>query len=585
MVEPAAAARENEDPVGRECQCLLQRELEVVASFSAGWRTMRAPAASCGRNRFRRRRVEVAHGDGDLQAEGTRVLEAPVHRDDRCVERDGQRSRGTAPPRPATTALTSSDTRSSAGITQIRFCGSAARSTALSARLPRAPRYVNLQSTAVVELLAVSGTSASMRSRSCWRAVNCRITRIASTAATMSMPLATKVVDRRPAEICGLLGASEQCRQTGVERGRCGEVRQGRPAVDEPFDDPPPTRDWKRQHFALLDWGPPSARVASAPDVVRDLLRSPEPPGSARTSPRSPTGLKRVVAPRAGRFACARWNQRRKSTIAITKATKAIDATTSCRRVVRVEALDRYVLAGDEAVHQPYLEPVGHDCQDVGRDDDDQGDDRPACPAGQRLRARSVELDACTSRRSLSAAPDALVAELAEARIGRTFNQYAEGPRAPLLRERLLGYLETRAAARVLLVGEAPGYRGARVSGIPFTSERQLTGIGPAESTATMCTACCASSSSRKRSSLWNVVPTHPGTEVHEPPADALGGGSGLAYARPLGRGRLVVPVGRLAHSVLGGTYVRHPSHGGVRGFRAGVVELLDRASSAPSPA
>ena len=53
-------------------------------------------------------------------------------------------------------------------------------------------------------------------------------------------------------------------------------------------------------------------------------------------------------------------------------------------------------------------------------------------------------------------------------------------------RERLLGYLETRAAARVLLVGEAPGYRGARVSGIPFTSERQLTGIGPAESTATI---------------------------------------------------------------------------------------------------
>jgi Arc/MetJ-type ribon-helix-helix transcriptional regulator len=83
-------------------------------------------------------------------------------------------------------------------------------------------------------------------------------------------------------------------------------------------------------------------------------------------------------------------------------------------------------------------------------------------------------------------APAELVAALAQARIGSTFNQYAEGPRAPLLRRRLCAYLEARAGARILLVGEAPGYRGARVSGIPFTSERQLTGSGPAEPTATI---------------------------------------------------------------------------------------------------
>ena len=72
----------------------------------------------------------------------------------------------------------------------------------------------------------------------------------------------------------------------------------------------------------------------------------------------------------------------------------------------------------------------------------------------------SVALDGCTSRRSLSARPDALVAELAEARIGRTFNQYADGPRAPLLRERLLDYLETRVAARSCSSARRPGIAG-----------------------------------------------------------------------------------------------------------------------------
>ena len=56
-----------------------------------------------------------------------------------------------------------------------------------------------------------------------------------------------------------------------------------------------------------------------------------------------------------------------------------------------------------------------------------------------------------------------------------TFNQYAE---SAVCRNRLGAYLEQRLEARYVLVGEAAGYRGARVSGIPFTSERQLTGNG-----------------------------------------------------------------------------------------------------------
>jgi hypothetical protein len=78
------------------------------------------------------------------------------------------------------------------------------------------------------------------------------------------------------------------------------------------------------------------------------------------------------------------------------------------------------------------------------------------------------------------------VSRLASARIGETFNFYRDGAGARLRRQRLRAYLELRADATVLLVGEAPGYRGARISGLPFMSERQLTGAGPAEAAATI---------------------------------------------------------------------------------------------------
>src|SRR5215212_6693682 len=80
----------------------------------------------------------------------------------------------------------------------------------------------------------------------------------------------------------------------------------------------------------------------------------------------------------------------------------------------------------------------------------------------------------------------AMVESLAAVRIGDTYNFYRDGPGATVRRERLAAYLEARARASWLLVGESAGYRGARVSGIPFTSERQLTGRGPAEATATV---------------------------------------------------------------------------------------------------
>jgi uracil-DNA glycosylase len=168
----------------------------------------------------------------------------------------------------------------------------------------------------------------------------------------------------------------------------------------------------------------------------------------------------------------------------------------------------------------------------------------------------------------------AFVRWLAAVQIGRTYNQYAE---SALCRDRLAGYLEQRREARYVLVGEAAGYRGARVSGIPFTSERQLTGIGPAEATATIVRRTLDEVGVAEDVLLWNVVPTHPGTvRANRRPTSAEIRG-GMPFLEELLVGRVPIAVGRVAQAVLGGAYVRHPSHGGAAEFRAGLLLSIQR--------
>jgi uracil-DNA glycosylase len=138
-------------------------------------------------------------------------------------------------------------------------------------------------------------------------------------------------------------------------------------------------------------------------------------------------------------------------------------------------------------------------------------------------------------------------------------------------------YLDARRRCHVVLVGEAAGYRGARVSGIPFTSERQLTGTGPAEASATIVHRTLAELQLAEDVLLWNVVPTHPGTTTsNRAPTRAE-----IAAARPfleeLTRGRTVIAVGRVAAAALDAPYVRHPSHGGAVAFAAGLRTMLAR--------
>jgi uracil-DNA glycosylase len=165
--------------------------------------------------------------------------------------------------------------------------------------------------------------------------------------------------------------------------------------------------------------------------------------------------------------------------------------------------------------------------------------------------------------------PLELVERLAGARIGETYNQYVG---SPLLRERLRGYLVTRAHAEVVLVGEAAGYRGARVSGIPFTSERQLSGSGPAEASATIVHRVLAGLGLEDDVLLWNVVPTHPGTATSNRRPTRVEVEAAAPFLREITAGRTPIAIGRLAEAALeGAPYVRHPSRGGAAEFEEGL--------------
>jgi hypothetical protein len=144
-------------------------------------------------------------------------------------------------------------------------------------------------------------------------------------------------------------------------------------------------------------------------------------------------------------------------------------------------------------------------------------------------------------------------------------------------RARLAAYLEERAGARWILVGEAPGWRGTRVRGVPLTSARQLTGAGPAEATATIVHGALREAGLADDDViLWNVVPTHPhmvGNPWSNRPPTRFEVRAGASYLETLSAGRLRIPVGRLAGRALGLPPLRHPSHGGASAFRRGLIE------------
>lgn len=189
----------------------------------------------------------------------------------------------------------------------------------------------------------------------------------------------------------------------------------------------------------------------------------------------------------------------------------------------------------------------------------------------------------------------------------RLSNPYAppDDPAATIRRENLRRYLSDMYCRkpRVLLLAEAPGYRGCALSGIPVTSERiLLRGIerwnlfgdgyrrtsddpqGVAEMTATILWNALVAYADEPPL-LWNTIPLHP----HQPGqplsnrtptrTEQRMGVPFIEAVSALFEFEVVLGVGRTAQRVLGElgySYVplRHPAQGGKTRFIEGLRQV-----------
>ncbi len=170
-------------------------------------------------------------------------------------------------------------------------------------------------------------------------------------------------------------------------------------------------------------------------------------------------------------------------------------------------------------------------------------------------------------------------------------------------RRRLIAHLSV--SPILLLVGEAPGYRGCRITGVPFTSEslilehkiprllpeRLSTRARPwAEGSATQVVAGLTEHGLLENTIMWNAFPWHPfdpsqgplsnrtPRQIETQPAE-----EGLALLLAgLPANMAVAAVGRVAEQALARVgrqcaRLRHPSMGGSKVFSAGLTALAAR--------
>jgi hypothetical protein len=169
-------------------------------------------------------------------------------------------------------------------------------------------------------------------------------------------------------------------------------------------------------------------------------------------------------------------------------------------------------------------------------------------------------------------------------------------------RDNLNAYLRFfTASPPLLLVGEAPGWRGARFSGVPFTSEAQLTrGEVPFEGCQTSAQAAplhettaavywAALGAYAGQALAWNSLPFHPHREddilSNRTPnlAELRQHATILSGVIEQVHPRRVIAIGQKASQLLREIgldclIVRHPAHGGSQQFASQIREILKDA-------
>ena len=213
-----------------------------------------------------------------------------------------------------------------------------------------------------------------------------------------------------------------------------------------------------------------------------------------------------------------------------------------------------------------------------------------------------------TRAMKISRVDDRLIEMLADHRSKGVFNQYRDvhpqhdlSDGAAIRRSNLRAYLAEFADVQYVLLAEAAGYQGCRFSGIPMTSEAQITGPDSlhwaqkarySRSSARehlwrepSATILWTTLGRRMDCLIWNTFPWHPvgkrGALSNRTPrrGEIAAGMHVLEHLVSLYPSAQLVAIGRVAEKALSELgmdplYVRHPAHGGKPYFEAGIHSL-----------
>ena len=197
------------------------------------------------------------------------------------------------------------------------------------------------------------------------------------------------------------------------------------------------------------------------------------------------------------------------------------------------------------------------------------------------------------------------IQELANERtdkLGFSENLYAGNTRESIIRKHnLLTYLTKMKSVnpRILLLGEAPGHKGCRLTGIPFTSERVLANHSffqgldfhfinedlECEQSATIVWNVLQNFTDKPL--IWNIFPFHPYDGINfntnrTPNETELElGKEYVLKLLQIFNIDTIVACGRKPESKLKGIninhkYVRHPANGGRKKFVEGLTEIMN---------